>query len=442
MDRFEYRDGRLWCEETPAATLAERFGTPLYVYSQDTLLTHYDRVQAAFAELDPLICYSIKCCQNIHLLRLLAQRGSGFDVVSGGELHRARLAGADPARIVFAGVGKTDAELRDALSVGVGWLNIESQSELEQLAALVRDLGCSPSAALRVNPDVDPKTHAYTTTGKRETKFGVDIEHAADVFERFGLREAGGAPPRPGCVRLTGLHLHIGSPVNDPQAYAESIRRALALVDRLRRDGLLIDTLDIGGGFGAFYVGGEAPAASDYARVIVPLLRGRNLRIILEPGRSIAANAGVLLTRVLHVKQSGARRFVIVDASMNELIRPALYDAYHFIWPADAAGCSPVSRVAQQPHPGLTPSDVVGPICESGDFLAKARPLPDLRRGDLLAVFTAGAYAMTMASQYNSRPRAAEVLVAGAEARLVRRRETYDDLVRAELIEPGAKAGG
>ncbi|MBW7907147.1 MAG: diaminopimelate decarboxylase [Phycisphaerae bacterium] len=437
MDRFEYRDGRLWCEETPAATLAERFGTPLYVYSQDTLLTHYDRVQAAFAELDPLICYSIKCCQNIHLLRLLAQRGSGFDVVSGGELHRARLAGAEPSRIVFAGVGKTDQELTEALQAAVGWLNVESESEMEQLSRIAEALDLQPRAALRVNPDVDPKTHVYTTTGKRETKFGVDLERAAAVFQRYGLRAGQNMRGR---VRLTGLHLHIGSPVNDPQPYAESIGRALELIRTLRGSGFMIDTLDVGGGFGAFYVGGEAPAASEYARVIVPLLKDQSLRVILEPGRSIAANAGILLTRVLHTKSSGARRFVIVDASMNELIRPALYDAYHFIWPAEAAGCSPVSRGVQQPHAGLTPSDVVGPICESGDFLAKARPLPGLRRGDLLAVFTAGAYAMTMASQYNSRPRAAEVLVAGAEARLVRRRETYDDLVRAEL-EPGAEAG-
>jgi len=315
---------------------------------------------------------------------------------------------------------------------GVGWLNIESESEIEHLATMAAATGASPRVALRVNPDVDPRTHVYTTTGKRETKFGVDLERAAAVFERYGLKEG---HERAGGVRLTGLHLHIGSPVNDPQPYVEAVRRALELIGRLRAGGFVLDTLDVGGGFGAFYVGGEAPAASEYAKVIVPLLSGQKLRIILEPGRSIAANAGILLTRVVHTKSSGERRFVIVDASMNELIRPALYNAYHFIWPVKAGGFAPNSRAAEQAHAGLVPSDVVGPICESGDFLAKQRLLPPVRRGDLLAVFTAGAYAMTMASQYNSRPRAAEVVVSGREARLIRRRETYDDLVRAELVE-------
>lgn len=424
MDHFRYHDGRLRCEQVALSRLAEEFGTPLYVYSQCTLLDHFHRLEQAFTELDPLICFSIKSCQNVHILRLLAQRGSGFDVVSGGELYRALQAGGDPKRMVFAGVGKTETEMREGLLAGVGWFNIESESELGELSRLAQEMRIDARAALRINPDVDPHTHVYTTTGKKETKFGVDLERARAVF---------GGYPRDGRLKLTGLHMHIGSPVNSVEPYRESVSRALELIDALREDGCTVDTLDLGGGFGAFYDGSEAPPASAYAAVIIPLLRGRHLRVILEPGRSISGNAGLLLTRVLHVKESGARRFVIVDASMNELLRPALYGAYHFIWPVDAGLRVPERRTASQPFADLIECDVVGPICESGDFLAKQRRLPPLARGDLLAVFTAGAYAMTMSSQYNSRPRAAEALVSGGEARLIRRRESYADLIAPEL---------
>lgn len=425
MDAFEYRDGALWCENVAADELARRFGTPLYVYSRATFVDHYERLRAAFAAVDPLICFSIKCCQNIHVCRLLAERGSGFDVVSGGELFRALQAGADPAGIVFAGVGKTEQEIHEAFDARIGLFNIESESELAQLVQLAAGRGLVASAALRVNPDVDPHTHRYTTTGRKETKFGVDLERAAEVFRRFGREKA---------VRLRGIHLHIGSPVNDVTAYARSVERGLVLIDALRRDGFEIDTLDMGGGFGALYRGDEAPAWSAYARAVLPLLEGRGLRVILEPGRTIAANAGVLLARVLHVKQSGEKRFMIVDASMNELIRPALYGAYHFVWPVAAREFVPRSRGSEQPFSGLAPCDVVGPVCESGDFLAQDRPLPPVNPGDLLAVFSAGAYAMVMASQYNSRPRAAEVLVDAGDARCIRRRETYEDLVAPERV--------
>lgn len=424
MDRFEYREGRLWCEGVSAAELADRYGTPLYVYSQSTFEQHFDRMAQAFEPLNPLICFSIKCCQNIHLCNVLNRRGSGFDVVSGGELHRALLIGADPAKIVFAGVGKSDAELRAAFDARVGLINIESESELAVVIDLARSTGVRPRIALRVNPDVDAHTHLYTTTGKKETKFGVDIERAADVFARYGRNPH---------VHLCGIHMHIGSPVNDLSAYHNALRRGLELIDRLRASGFDIDTIDIGGGFGAHYEGSEAPPASEYARVLVPLLQDRNLRVILEPGRSIAANAGLLLSRVVHVKQSGQRRFLIVDASMTELIRPALYGAYHFIWPVEAGRQTPGNRAAQQPFDDLVAYDVVGPVCESGDFLAKNRSLPLLSRGDVVAIFTAGAYAMTMASQYNSRPRPAEVLVSERASRLIRRRETHDDLTRCEV---------
>lgn len=423
MDRFEYRAGRLMAENVSVAELAERFGTPLYIYSQDTLLTHFRRIRDAFAELDPLICYSLKSCANTHLARLLIAEGSGVDVVSGGELYRALRAGADPAKIVYAGVGKTDAEIVEALDAQIGLLNVESISEMEQLASVGVARGTRIPVALRVNPDVDPNTHVYTTTGKKETKFGVDLEVAGEVLRRFA--------DHPG-LHVRGIHLHIGSPVNDVSAYELSISRGVEFIDAMRGAGVPLDTIDIGGGFGAHYAGSEAPPAAEYGRRIVPLLRGRGLRVILEPGRAIVANAGIVVTRVLHTKASGSRRFLIVDASMNELIRPALYGAYHFVWPVEAGPRVPATRAAEQPFDGLRRCDVVGPVCESSDFLAKDRPLPEMKRNDLLAVFSAGAYAMSMASQYNSRPRAAEVLVSGAQTRLIRRRETYDDLIASE----------
>lgn len=408
------------------ARIAEEVGTPAYVYSAATLLHHYDAVAAAFAELDPIICYSIKSCANVHVCRRLREQGSGFDVVSGGELYRAIAAGGDPAKIVFAGVGKTDEEINQAIDARIGWFNIESEAELENLIALARRRNASVRAALRVNPDVDPKTHRYTSTGKKETKFGVDLERARRVFNQYGRQDS---------VRLTGIHLHIGSPVNTVEPYVAAIEKTLALIDELRADGFAIDTLDIGGGFGAHYKGSEAPPAAQYAEQIVPLLRGRGLRIILEPGRSIAANAGILLTRVLYRKTSGERDFLIVDAGMNDLIRPALYEAYHFIWPVrPAEGFVTNDRGVDLNRPGLRLMDVVGPVCESGDFLAKDRMLPPMDRGDLVAVFTAGAYGFVMASHYNSRPNPPEVLVEGDQYRVIRRRETYDDLLAAELL--------
>lgn len=424
MDHFNYQNGELHCEDVPLARISEDVGTPAYVYSTATLLHHYDAVAKAFAEVRPIICYSIKSCANLSICRLLRERGAGFDVVSGGELYRALAADGDPANIVFAGVGKTDAEIHQAIDARIGWFNIESEAELENLIAIARLRGASVNAALRVNPDVDPKTHRYTSTGKKESKFGVDLERARRVFNDYGRQDA---------VRLTGIHLHIGSPVNSVEPYVSAITKTLGLIDALRGDGFAIDTLDIGGGFGAHYKASEAPPAVRYAEAIVPLLRGRGLKIILEPGRSIAANAGILLTRVLYLKKSGERDFLIVDAGMNDLIRPALYEAYHFIWPvAPAAGFVPAQRGEGVSMPGLRLMDVVGPVCESGDFLAKDRVLPPMQRGDLVAVFTAGAYGMVMASHYNTRPNPPEILVDGNQYRVVRRRETYEDLLAAE----------
>lgn len=424
MDYFDYRNGQLFCEDVAVADIAAQAGTPVYIYSAATLVHHYQAIARSFAELSPTICFSIKSLSNLSVLKLLASHGSGFDVVSGGELARAQAAGADMSKIVYAGVGKTDHEINEAIAAGIGLFNVESEAEFENIARLAKAANRPVRAALRVNPDVDPKTHRYTTTGKKETKFGVDIERAQRFFQTYG-RDAN--------VRLDAIHLHIGSPVYSADPYVEAIRKTLDLMDRLAAEGFPVRTLDIGGGFGANYEEGRSPAAENYASAIVPLLKGRGLEIILEPGRSITANAGILLTRVLYIKQGGERNFIIVDAAMTDLIRPALYDASHFIWPARLGqGEQPPRRQLDLQVPGAIKVDVVGGVCESSDFLAKDRLLPPVNRGDLLAVFTAGAYGFVMSSQYNSRPRVAEVLVEGKTWRIVRHRESYQDLMAGE----------
>ncbi|HUU90627.1 MAG TPA: diaminopimelate decarboxylase [Phycisphaerae bacterium] len=427
MDRFEYREGRLYCEDLPAADLARRFGTPLYLYSAETLRQHYRKLASAFAAVEPLICYSVKVCSNIHILRLLKDEGCGFDIVSGGELHRVIEAGGDPATCCYAGVAKTDDEIRFALDAGILLFNVESEAELENLARLAQETRRPARAALRVNPDVDPKTHRYVATGKKQTKFGVDLERADRVFRDFAAST--GAEH----VALTGIQAHIGSQITTVEPYVQALEKIVALIDRLRAAGHEITTLDFGGGFGADYETGEAPQAQAFASAIVPVLEGRGLRIIMEPGRFIAGNAGILITQVQYVKAGGDRTFLLCDSGMHQLIRPALYGSYHHIWPLEPGeDFVPEQRSRDEALAGTEPVDVVGPICESSDFFAKDRHLPPVARGDYLAVFCAGAYGMAMASEYNSFPRPAEVLVEGAEARLIRRRGTYADLTAPE----------
>jgi len=421
MDYFEYRNGRFFCEAVAAEAIVAEVGTPVYVYSAATLRHHYARLAEAFAELDPVVCFSVKSLWNTHILRLLAAEGSGFDVVSGGELYRVQRAGGDMSKVFFAGVAKTDDEIKAALEAGIAYFNVESEAEFENLSRLAAKVGRQARAALRINPDVDPKTHRYITTGKKETKFGVDIDRAARVFETYG-----GDPH----VRLDGIHFHLGSQIRSSQPYVQAVEKSLDLIDRLREKGFQVATLNIGGGYAADYEQGDSPLAAEYAADIVPLLKGRGLKVILEPGRQIAANAGVLLTRVLYVKQGGDRRFVVADSDMTDLIRPALYGSFHFIWPARSE--APPTRSAVYGPPGSMKVDVVGGVCEPAGFLAKDRMLPPVGRGDLLTIFSAGAYAFVMASQYNSRPRAAEVLVEGDRWRVIRRRETYQDLVSPE----------
>jgi diaminopimelate decarboxylase len=427
MDLFKYRDGRLFCEDVPVADLAGRYGTPLYIYSTGTLRHHYRRLAEAFAPLNPLVCYSVKVCSNIHILRLLAGEGSGFDIVSGGELFRVIASGGDPSRCCYAGAAKTDAEIRMALEKGIRLFNVESEAELENLAHLAADTGRHARAALRVNPDVDPKTHRYVATGKKETKFGVDLERAERVFRAFAA--SSGARH----VALEAVHLHIGSQITTAEPYVQAVTKALDLVRRLRGAGLAVTALDIGGGFGADYETGDALDAEEFAKALVPLLAGTGLEIIMEPGRFIAGNSGILVTQVQYLKAGGERKFVLVDSGMHQLIRPALYGSYHHIWPVEPGPkYEPRQRTRDEVFQKMDLVDVVGPICESTDFFARDRHLPPLARGDLLAVFSAGAYGMTMASEYNSFPRPAEVLVEGAEARLIRRRGTYEDLIAPE----------
>ncbi len=424
MDYFEYRRGVLHVENVPVAEIAQAVGTPAYIYSERTLREHYDKLQHAFAQINPLVCYSVKSCSNLSILRLLAEMGSGFDIVSGGELYRVLKAGGSADKCFYAGAGKTDDEIRYALGEGIFMFNIESEAELENIGRIASEMGKEARCALRVNPDIDPKTHAYTSTGKKETKFGVDIERAENVLLKY--RDLPG-------VSLSGIHLHIGSPIFETKPYVEAIGKALKLIERMKSHGIVIDTLDFGGGYAASYETGTYTQIEDYAEAIVPLLKDKGLKLVMEPGRFISANAGLLLSRVQYVKQGGQKSFVILDTGMHHLIRPPLYDSFHFIWPAEPGEeMTPPLRGVDVPLEGLQKADVVGPICETGDCLAKDRPLPPVQRGDLMAIFTAGAYGMAMASQYNSQPRPAEVLVSHENFRIIRRRESYEDLVRGE----------
>jgi len=424
MDYFNYKNGKLFAEKTDVEEIAAEVGTPLYVYSKATFIDHLRKIQNAYSELETTICYSVKACGNINILRFLAEAGSGFDIVSGGELFRVLKAAGRPAEIVYAGVGKTDAEIVEALNAGIGYFNIESEAELQNLIRLAQQQDKQAKVALRVNPDVEYRTHIFLKTGKRETKFGVDIERALKVFDDYGDNPA---------VQLCALHVHLGSSGKKIAPYVEAVKKILPLVDRLRSKGHTIEALDLGGGYGADYESDTVPSAADYATGIIPLLKDKDLKLILEPGKSIAANAGIMLTRVLYTKQGGSKKFVIVDAGMNDLIRPSLYDAFHFIWPAKVDEQFVPHRRDRNLKPiGTETVDVVGPICESADFFAKDRILPPVKRGDLLSVFTTGAYGFTMSSNYNTRPLSAEVLVDGDKFTIIRKRETYDDLIAHE----------
>jgi diaminopimelate decarboxylase len=405
-------------------SISTEVGTPVYIYSSATFKEHLGKIQKAYSTLDTTVCYSVKACGNIHILRKLAELGSGFDIVSGGELYRVLQAGGDPSKVVFAGVGKTDTEIVEALHAGIDYFNIESEAELDNLIRLTQQEGKKTKAALRVNPDIEYKTHSFIKTGKKETKFGVDIERALKVFSDYGDDPS---------VNLCTIHVHLGSGGKTIDPDVDAVKKILPVIEKLRDNGHSIEALDLGGGYGADYESASVPTADEYASGIVPLLKDKDLKLILEPGKSISANAGILLTRIVYIKQGGRKKFVIVDAGMNDLIRPPLYNAFHFIWPGQVEeSFVPRSRDKELKIKGTEVVDIVGPICEPTDFFAKDRALPKVERGDLLAIFTAGAYGFTMSSNYNARGRAAEVLVEGGAFKVIRRRESYEDMTALE----------
>ncbi len=411
---IRYRSGNLYCENVPLEKIAREVGTPVYVYSKKTILEHYRKLKRALSSLNPLVCFSVKSNSNLAVLKTLARAGSGFDVVSGGELYRALKIGADPKKIVFASVGKTDAEIRTAIQKGIFCLNVESLPELDRIEEIGGALEKTVRVALRLNPEVEALTHHYVQTAKSESKFGITFTEARKIFYHLE------AFPH---LLLRGVHIHIGSQILESRPFVTAVRRTVSFIEDLRKNGIRIDWLNIGGGLGIVYSNERAQTPEEYARAILPLLRKRKLRIILEPGRFIMGNSGVLLSRVIYVKRQSGKNFLIVDAGMNDLIRPSLYGAYHEILPLKASDGRQKETY-----------DVVGPVCESGDFLAKKRKLPTFFEGESFAVLAAGAYGFVMASNYNSRPRAAEVLVSGNRFEIVRRRETIQDLVRGERI--------
>jgi diaminopimelate decarboxylase len=409
---FTRDDGRLTCEGLSLEEAARRFGTPLYVYSAAALLSAYDAYERAFAEVPHSICYALKANSSLSLLRLLAAKGAGADIVSGMEMRAALRAGFSPERIVFSGVGKTDEELKAGVEAGIGGWNAEGPDEIERLSRVASAQGKTVAVSLRVNPDIDARSHPYITTGLRDNKFGVDISQAQEI-----LGHARGLPG----VEVVGLSCHIGSQIVDLDPIEEAARELAALSRHLLAKGFALRLVDIGGGLGVGYDGSEAPSPADLAARVLPHLEDLGLKVLLEPGRSLIAAAGMLLTRVVVVKENRGKAFVIVDAGMNDLLRPALYEAHHRV-EAVVARQAETRRV-----------DVVGPVCETGDFLARDRELAVPEPGDLIAIFDAGAYGYCMASNYNLRPRAAEVLARDGEFRLIRRRESFEDLVRNEI---------
>ncbi|EXJ12368.1 MULTISPECIES: diaminopimelate decarboxylase [Nitrincola] len=417
MDSFEYFDGRLHCEEVALSDLARDYGTPLYVYSRDAIERAYLSYAQALEHTNALVCYAVKANSNLAVLNILARLGAGFDIVSLGELERVLQAGGKPEKIVFSGVGKQAHEIQRALEVGIFCFNIESDAELDRVNQVAKDMGKVARISFRVNPDVDAGTHPYISTGLKENKFGIDIDHARQVYRRAAALDA---------VEVVGMDCHIGSQLTDMDPFLDAMDRLLALIDELNEDGIRIHHLDLGGGLGVCYTDETPPTPSEYISKVLERLGDRPIQLIFEPGRSIVANAGVLLTRVEFLKQNGEKNFAIIDAAMNDLIRPALYSAYQEIIPVTMSEAS--SDTAKS-------WDLVGPVCETSDFLGKNRSL-NLEAGDVLAVCSAGAYGFVMASNYNTRGRPAEVMVDDDQVFLVREREQVADLFKGESILP------
>ncbi len=415
MDFFTYIDGQLHAESISLSEIATTYNTPCYVYSRATIERHWRAFDVAFSDVEHLICYAVKANSNLAVLNLMARMGSGFDIVSVGELERVIAAGGDPSKVVFSGVGKRTQEIERALEVGIHCFNIESSSELDRINSVATRLGMVAPVSFRVNPDVDAKTHPYIATGLKENKFGIAIENATALYLRAASMDN---------LKIKGIDCHIGSQLTNAQPFADALDRILELVDQLYNEGIALEHIDLGGGLGISYTDENPPLPGDYAAPLLEKLAGRDLSVIIEPGRAIVGNAGVLLTTVEYIKQQEGKSFAVVDAAMNDLMRPALYQAYQNIIP-----------VTEQPHSDPHTYDVVGPICETGDFIGKDRQLA-VTEGDLLAVRSSGAYGFSMSSNYNSRPRAAEVMVDGNKLFLVRERETVASLFQGEHLLP------
>lgn len=423
MNAFQYRDGELFCEDVRVADLAAEFGTPLWVYSKGQLLHQLGQLQEAFSDVSTVLCYSVKANSNLTILKTMNEAGSSFDVVSGGELYRVKEAGADTTRVVFAGVGKTDDEIRFALECNILMFDVESEAELDAIGNVAQSMNTVGRVALRLNPDIDAKTHAKTTTGKKGNKFGMDIERAGQLADKVL------ANPH---LQLCGIHMHLGSPILTTDPYEKAGKKAIEVIREYREKGHDISWINLGGGFGITYKHNEGLPASAYADVIVPSVKAAECSLALEPGRFIVGNSGVLISQVIFTKREGGKLFVIQDGGMNDLVRPAMYDGFHRVWPVAPSVEMPADAEAEVEGCELT--DVVGPICESCDYLAKDRYLPPVSRGDLLCTYSAGAYGTVMSSNYNSRPRGTEVLVEGDSYQVIRRKETYEDLIAHEQI--------
>ncbi|MCC8995702.1 MAG: diaminopimelate decarboxylase [Nitrosomonas sp.] len=412
FEAFDYRNGELFVEEVPLQQIAEKFGTPCYVYSQSVLTNAYRQFDAAFEKRDHLICYAVKANSNISILNLLAQLGSGFDIVSGGELQRVIKAGGDAQKIIFSGVGKNANEMRMALNLNILCFNVESEIELMTLNHVAKSMGKVAPVSLRVNPDVDAKTHPYISTGLKENKFGIATDEAIRIYQSAQLYPH---------IRFTGIDCHIGSQLTLLEPFIEATEKMLQLLQSLKNQNINIEHLDLGGGLGIRYSDEKPPSIEEYVTTLCTLTQNMKQRLVIEPGRSLVGNSGILLTRIEYLKQTAARNFAIVDAAMNDLIRPSLYDAYHDILPVKK------NAVAAKNY------EIVGPVCETGDFLGRDRKL-SIINGDLLAIMSTGAYGMSMSSNYNTRSRAAEILVSGDQMHLIRQRETFDQMIAGEQI--------
>ena len=413
MDYFDFKDNRLFCEDVDVNMIAADVGTPVFIYSTRTLLEHFRKLDRALASIDHLICYSVKANSNVAILRLLANEGAGFDIVSAGELYRARVAGADTAKVVFAGVSKTVAEIREAIESDILFFSVESEQELERINKIAGEMGKVARFAVRVNPDVDPMTHKNITTGKLENKFGLDMEVTLKVYDESRQMDN---------VEAAGIQMHIGSQLVSDEPYMTTIKKIKPLIAQIKGLGIDLQYLDIGGGLGVIYNDESPTTAAEFAGHVIPLIEDLRMTLVIEPGRFIVANAGALVTEVQYVKENPIKRFVMVDAGMNDLIRPALYQSYHRITPTVTARAETFT------------ADIVGPICESSDVFGYDREIPEVGQGDLLAIMSAGAYGSAMSSNYNSKLKAPEVLVSGDQYHIIRRREGNSDIVRNEQL--------